>query len=52
MTDTRHLTVWGLGLLAVVLGLVVIWGMPLQFAAARPADLQTQVKELTDRSKS
>ena len=49
MTDTRHLTVWGLGLLAVVLGLVVIWGMPLQFAAARPADLQTQVKELTDR---
>ncbi len=49
MTDTRHLTVWGLGLLAVVLGLVVIWGMPFQFAAARPADLQTQVKELTDR---
>src|SRR3989449_7540198 len=49
MTDTRHLTVWGLGLLAVVLGLVVIWGMPFQFAAARPADLQTQVKELTER---
>src|SRR5712692_520741 len=49
MTDTRHLTIWGLGLLAVVLGLVIIWGIPLQFAAARPADLQTQVKELTDR---
>ena len=49
MTDTRHLTVWSLGLLAIVLGLVVIWGMPFQFAAARPADLQTQVKELTDR---
>src|SRR5215470_5692619 len=49
MTDPRHLTIWSLGLLAVVLGLVVIWGMPLPFAAARPADLQTQVKELTER---
>jgi len=49
MADTRHLTVWGLGLLAIVLGLGVIWGMPFQFDAARPADLQTQVNELTDR---
>lgn len=49
MTDTRRFTVWGIGLLAVVLGLVVIWGLPLQFATARSDDLQTQVKELTDR---
>ena len=49
MTDTRRFTAWGIGLLAVVLGLVVIWGLPLQFATARSDDLQTQVKELTDR---
>jgi len=28
---------------------VVVWGLPLQFATARAPDLQTQVKELTDR---
>lgn len=49
MTDTRRFTTWSIGLLAVVLGLLVVWGMPLPFATARSADLQTQVKELTDR---
>ena len=49
MTDTRRFTAWSIGLLAVVLGLVVIWGIPRQFATARSPDLQTQVKELTDR---
>ena len=49
MTDTRRFTAWGIGLLAVVLGLVVIWGLPLQFATARSDDLQTQVKDLTGR---
>ena len=49
MLYTRRCTVWSIGLLAVGLGIVVLWGLPLQFAAARPADLQTQVKELTDR---
>ena len=49
MADTRHRTAWGLGLLAVLLGLVAIWDMRLPFAATRSTDLQTQVKELTDR---
>src|SRR3954453_16403946 len=49
MAYTRRFTAWSIGLLAVGLGIVVVWGLPLQFATARPADLQTQVKELTDR---
>ena len=36
-------------LLAVLLGLVTIWDMRLPFAATRSTDLQTQVKELTER---
>ena len=51
MTETRRFTAWSIGLLAVVLGLVVIWDMPLPFAAARSSDLQTQVNDLTDRVK-
>jgi len=49
MAHTRRFTAWSIGLLAVGLGIMVVWGMPLQFAAARPADLQSQVKELTNR---
>src|SRR4029453_8773009 len=49
MADTRRFTVWSLGLLAVLFGLVTIWDMRLPFAATRSADLQTQVKELTER---
>jgi hypothetical protein len=49
MIHPRRFIAWSLGLLAVGLGMRVVWGLPLQLAAARPADLQTQVKELTDR---
>jgi hypothetical protein len=49
MADTRRFTVWSIGLLAVLLGLVTIWDMRLPFAATRSTDLQTQVKELTER---
>ena len=49
MADARCLTVWSLGFLAIMLGLAAIWDMPRPFAATRSTDLQTQVKELTDR---
>ena len=49
MIHPRRFTAWSIGLLAVGLGVVVIWGLPLQFAAARSHDLQSQVKELTAR---
>ena len=49
MRHTRRCTAWGIGLLAIGLGIAVVWGLPLQFATARTPDLQTQVKELTDR---
>ena len=49
MTDTRRFTAWSLGLLAILLGLVTIWDMRLPFAATRSTDLQSQVKEMTDR---
>ena len=49
MADTRRFTAWSLGLLAVFLGLVTIWDRQRPFAATRSTDLQTQVKELTDR---
>src|SRR5260370_17572797 len=49
MAETRRFTAWSLGLLAVLLGLVTIWDMQRPFAATRSTDLQTQVKELTDR---
>jgi len=49
MADARRFTAWSLGLLAVLLGLVTLWDMQLPFAATRSTDLQTQVKELTDR---
>ena len=49
MIHTRHCTAWSIGLLVVGLGIMVVWGLPLQFATARSPDLQTQVKELTDR---
>lgn len=51
MTDTRHFTVWGVGLLTVVLGLVGLWGAPHPSATARTPDLQTQVNDLTERVK-
>ena len=49
MVDARRFTVWSLGLLAIILVLAAIWDMPRLFAATRAADLQTQVKELTER---
>ena len=49
MAETRRFTAWSLGLLAVLLGLVTTWDMQRPFAATRSTDLQTQVKELTDR---
>ena len=49
MAEARRYTVWSLGLLTILLGLVSIWGMPLPFAATRATDLQTQVKDLTGR---
>jgi hypothetical protein len=49
MVDAHRLTVWSLGLLAIILVLAAIWDMPRLFAATRAADLQTQVKELTGR---
>lgn len=49
MIRTRRFTAWSIGLLAVGLGILVVWERPLQSATARPSDLQTQVKELTDR---
>jgi len=35
--------------MAVLLGLIALWDIQLPFAATRSTDLQTQVKELTDR---
>jgi hypothetical protein len=49
MADRRRFTAWSLGLLALLLGLIAIWDRQLPFAATRATDLQTQVKELTDR---
>jgi hypothetical protein len=49
MPDTRRFAAWSLGLLAVLLGLMASWDMQLPFAATRATDLQTQVKELTNR---
>jgi len=49
MAYTRRFTAWRIGILAVGLGLLVVWRLPLQFATARSSDLQDQVKELTDR---
>lgn len=49
MIHTRRFTAWSIGLLAVGFGIMVVWGLPLPFAATRSSDLQTQVKELTDR---
>src|SRR5262245_25836535 len=49
MIYTRGYTAWGIGLVAIGLGIMALWGLPLQFATARTPDLQTQVKELTDR---
>jgi len=49
MADARRFTAWSLGLLAIILGLAAIWDMPRPFAATRSTDLQTQVKELTER---
>lgn len=49
MIHTRRFTAWSIALLAVGLGIVVVWGLPLQFATARSHDLQSQVKGLTDR---
>ena len=49
MIHTRRYTAWSIGLLTVGLGIIVIWGLPLQFAAARSHDLQSQVKDLMDR---
>jgi hypothetical protein len=49
MAEARRFTAWSLGLLAILLGLVALWDRRLPFAATRATDLQTQVKELTDR---
>ena len=49
MVDARRLTAWSLGLLAIILGLAALWDMPRLFAATRATDLQSQVKELTER---
>src|SRR5262245_25476578 len=49
MADTRRFTAWSFGLLVILLGLVAIWDRQLPSAATRSTDLQTQVKELTDR---
>ena len=49
MTHTRRFTAWSLGLLALGLSIVAVWGLPPQFAAARSHDLQSQVKDLMER---
>jgi hypothetical protein len=49
MADARRLTAWSLGLLAIILGFAAIWDMQRPFAATRSTDLQSQVKELTER---
>ena len=49
MADIRRFTAWSLGLLVVFLGLASLWDMRRPLAATRSTDLQTQVKELTDR---
>lgn len=46
MAHTRRFTAWSIGLLAVGLGIMVLWGMPLQFATARSHDLAERVREL------
>jgi len=49
MADARRFPAWSLGLLVIILGLAAIWDMQRPFAATRSTDLQTQVKELTER---
>ena len=49
MRHTRRFTAWGIGLLAIGLGIMAVWGRPLQGATVRSSDLQDQVKALTDR---
>ena len=46
MTSTRLMTRWGIGFLAMVLGLVALWSMPFSSANARSHDLQSQVRDL------